>query len=82
LKAHLREGRADIVLSDMAAPTTGHTATDHLRIMGLAEQAYAIAVDVLTPGGPFLCKVFQGGSEDAGSCVTLAASFGDTPGCQ
>jgi 23S rRNA (uridine2552-2'-O)-methyltransferase len=65
LKAHLREGRADIVLSDMAAPTTGHTATDHLRIMGLAEQAYAFAADVLTPGGAFLCKVFQGGSEGA-----------------
>lgn len=63
LKSHLHEGRADIVLSDMAAPTTGHTATDHLRIMDLAEQAYAFAADVLTPGGAFLCKVFQGGSE-------------------
>ena len=63
LKALLREGRADIVLSDMAAPTTGHTSTDHLRIMGLAEAALAFAVEVLTPGGAFLCKVFQGGSE-------------------
>lgn len=63
LKALLRDGRADVVLSDMAAPTTGHAATDHLRIMGLAEQAYAFAADVLTPGGAFLCKVFQGGSE-------------------
>ena len=63
LKALLREGRADIVLSDMAAPTTGHTNTDHLRIMGLAETALAFALEVLTPGGAFLCKVFQGGTE-------------------
>ncbi len=63
LKALLREGRADVVLSDMAAPTTGHTKTDHLRIMGLAEAALAFALEVLTPGGAFLCKVFQGGSE-------------------
>ena len=63
LKALLREGAADIVLSDMAAPTTGHTATDHLRIMGLAETALAFAIEVLTPGGAFLCKVFQGGTE-------------------
>ncbi len=59
----LREGRADIVLSDMAAPTSGHTQTDHLRIMGLAETALAFALEVLTPGGAFLCKVFQGGTE-------------------
>lgn len=63
LKAELRDGRADIVLSDMAAPTTGHTRTDHLRIMALAEAALAFALEVLTPGGTFLCKVFQGGSE-------------------
>lgn len=63
LKDELRDGAADVVLSDMAAPTTGHTKTDHLRIMGLAEQAAAFAVDVLTPGGTFLCKVFQGGTE-------------------
>ena len=63
LKSLLRDGRADVVLSDMAAPTMGHTTTDHLRIMGLAEQAYAFAADILTPGGAFLCKVFQGGSE-------------------
>jgi len=65
LKSKLRDGRADIVLSDMAAPTTGHTKTDHLRIMGLAEAAAAFAVSVLTPGGAFLCKVFQGGTEKA-----------------
>lgn len=63
LKALLREGRADVVLSDMAAPTTGHTRTDHLRIMGLAEAAAHFAFDVLTPGGVFLAKVLQGGTE-------------------
>jgi 23S rRNA (uridine2552-2'-O)-methyltransferase len=62
LKARLREGGADVVLSDMAAPTTGHTRTDHLRIMGLAEAAAHFAVDVLSPGGTFLAKVLQGGS--------------------
>jgi 23S rRNA (uridine2552-2'-O)-methyltransferase len=63
LKSRLRDGAADVVLSDMAAPTTGHTKTDHLRIMGLAEAAAAFAADVLAPGGTFLCKVFQGGTE-------------------
>lgn len=63
LKSRLRDGGADIVLSDMAAPTTGHTKTDHIRIMGLAEMAAAFAVDVLAPGGVFLCKVLQGGAE-------------------
>ncbi|MFM2423390.1 MAG: Ribosomal large subunit methyltransferase [Pseudomonadota bacterium] len=63
LRARLKNGRADIVLSDMAAPTTGHTATDHLRIIGLAEAAIDFACDVLAPGGAFLCKVFQGGAE-------------------
>lgn len=65
LKGLLRDGKADIVLSDMAAPTVGHTGTDHLRIMGLAEAAAHFACDVLTPGGVFLCKVFQGGTERA-----------------
>lgn len=63
LKALLRDGAADVVLSDMAAPTVGHSRTDHLRIMGLAEAAAHFAVDVLAPGGAFLCKVFQGGTE-------------------
>ncbi len=63
LKGLLREGKADVVLSDMAAPTVGHTGTDHLRIMGLAEAAAHFACDVLSPGGVFLCKVFQGGTE-------------------
>ncbi len=56
-------GPADLVLSDMAPNTTGHTATDHVRIMALAELALAFAGDVLAPGGGFVCKVFQGGSE-------------------
>lgn len=63
LKSKLRDGRADVVLSDMAAPTTGHANTDHIRIMALAEAAAAFASDVLSPGGVFLCKVFQGGTE-------------------
>ena len=63
LKSLLRDGCADIVLSDMAAPTVGHTRTDHLRIMGLAETAAWFAIDVLAPQGVFLCKVFQGGTE-------------------
>ncbi|HSK41018.1 MAG TPA: RlmE family RNA methyltransferase [Arenibaculum sp.] len=56
-------GQADLVLSDMAAPTTGHSGTDHLRIMGLAETAYDFAAKVLAPGGAFVCKLFQGGAE-------------------
>jgi 23S rRNA (uridine2552-2'-O)-methyltransferase len=63
---HLRQtlgGPADLVLSDMAAPATGHHATDHLRIMALAEAAYDFAAEVLSPGGAFVCKLFQGGAE-------------------
>ena len=56
-------GPADLVLSDMAAPTTGHAATDHLRITALAEAAYEFAAEVLSPGGGFVCKLFQGGAE-------------------
>lgn len=63
LKAMLRDGHAHVVLSDMAAPTTGHTRTDHIRIMALAETAIAFAIEVLMPGGAFLSKVFQGGTE-------------------
>ncbi len=58
-------GRADLVLSDMAPNTTGHTGTDHLRIMALAELALDFALRVLAPGGAFVAKVFQGGSEKA-----------------
>jgi 23S rRNA (uridine2552-2'-O)-methyltransferase len=56
-------GPADVVLSDMAPNTTGHAATDHIRIIALAEMAVDFAVQVLTPGGAFVAKVFQGGSE-------------------
>ncbi|MFY9837386.1 MAG: RlmE family RNA methyltransferase [Xanthobacteraceae bacterium] len=57
------EAKADVVLSDMAANATGHRRTDHLRIMALAEAAAAFAREVLAPGGAFLCKVLQGGTE-------------------
>ena len=63
LRASLRDGGADVVLSDLAAPATGHAGTDHLRIMALAEAAAEFARDVLAPGGTFLAKVFQGGTE-------------------
>lgn len=59
----LLHGEADLVLSDMAAPTTGHNATDHLRIMHLAELAYDFARQILAPKGVFICKLFQGGAE-------------------
>ena len=57
--------KADVVLSDMAANATGHRQTDHLRIMALAEAAAEFARQVLVPGGVFLCKVLQGGTEAA-----------------
>ncbi len=56
-------GPADVVLSDMAAPTTGHPATDHLRIVHLCEVALDFALQVLAPGGSFVAKVFKGGTE-------------------
>jgi 23S rRNA (uridine2552-2'-O)-methyltransferase len=59
----LLQGKADLVMSDMAAPTTGHAPTDHLRIMGLAEAALDFARSVLAPGGVFIAKLFQGGAE-------------------
>lgn len=55
--------KADVVLSDMAAPTTGHKATDHLRIVHLVELAADFAIQVLAPGGTLVAKVFQGGTE-------------------
>ena len=58
-------GEADLVLSDMAANATGHRKTDHLRIVALAEAAAEFAREVLAPGGAFLCKVLQGGTEAA-----------------
>jgi 23S rRNA (uridine2552-2'-O)-methyltransferase len=62
IKARLA-GDADVVLSDMAANATGHRKTDQLRIMALAEAAAEFAREVLVPGGAFLCKVLQGGTE-------------------
>ncbi len=57
-------GEPDIVLSDMAAPTTGHRRTDHIRTMHLCEVAADFAISVLKPGGHFLAKTFQGGTEN------------------
>ena len=56
------DGPADAVLSDMAAPASGHGATDHVRIVALAEAAYEFARAVLAPGGTFVAKVYQGGA--------------------
>ena len=56
-------GRAHLVMSDMAANTTGHADTDHLRIIHLCELAYIFAKEVLAVGGAFVCKVRQGGTE-------------------
>ncbi len=63
LRAALGGRRADIVVSDMAAPTTGHRATDHLRTLALAEAAFAFARTVLAEGGSFVTKIYQGGAE-------------------
>ena len=57
-------GPADVVLSDMAAPATGHASTDHLRIVALLETALDFACEVLSPGGVFVGKVFKGGTEN------------------
>ena len=59
----MMEGRADIVMSDMAANTTGHRKTDQLRMVGLVETAAAFAAEVLKPGGTFLAKTFQSGAD-------------------
>jgi 23S rRNA (uridine2552-2'-O)-methyltransferase len=63
IRPALRGSGADIVLSDMAPATTGHAATDHLRIVALAEAAFVVAAEILKPGGHFVAKVFQGGAE-------------------
>ena len=57
------DGRADVVMSDMAANTTGHRKTDQLRIVGLVESAALFASEVLKPGGSFLAKTFQSGAD-------------------
>jgi len=69
-------GPADLVLSDMAAPATGHAATDHLRVVALAEDAFALAATLLKPGGGFVAKVFQGGAE-GGLLAVLKKSFAE-----
>jgi 23S rRNA (uridine2552-2'-O)-methyltransferase len=70
----MMEGRADIVMSDMAANTTGHRKTDQLRMVGLVETAAAFAAEVLKPGGTFLAKTFQSGA-DAELMVQLKRDF-------
>ncbi|MCB2082383.1 MAG: RlmE family RNA methyltransferase [Hyphomicrobiales bacterium] len=64
IKALTNDGIA-LVMSDMAASSSGHAQTDHLRIMGLCETALHFALEVLSPGGAFLAKVLQGGTEKA-----------------
>jgi 23S rRNA (uridine2552-2'-O)-methyltransferase len=64
LKAMLG-GAADVVMSDMAANATGHRKTDHIKIVALVEAAAEFAREVLAPGGAFLAKVLQGGTEGA-----------------
>lgn len=56
-------GKVNVVLSDMAPNTTGHAATDHIRILALVELAFHFACEILAPGGTFVCKVRQGGTE-------------------
>ena len=63
LKAHL-DRAPDMVMSDLAANTTGHQKTDHLKTVALVEAAAEFALDVLAPGGDFVTKVFQGGAEE------------------
>ena len=55
--------KIDVVLSDMAPPTTGHARTDHLRTIGMVEASFDFACQILKPGGTFVTKVFQGGTE-------------------
>jgi 23S rRNA (uridine2552-2'-O)-methyltransferase len=67
-------GPADVVMTDMAAPTTGHRATEHIRTIALVEIALEVAEDTLKPGGAFVGKVFQGGSSN-GLLARLKKSF-------
>ena len=69
-------GAADLVLSDMAPNTTGHVATDHLRIVALADLALDFAIRNLAPGGAFVTKLFQGGAQ-AETLVALKLHFRD-----
>ncbi|MCH8110929.1 MAG: RlmE family RNA methyltransferase [Proteobacteria bacterium] len=76
LEAVRRElgGPVDAILSDMAAPATGHTGTDHLRIMALCEAACDLALHLLRPGGTLVVKVLQGGAE-AGLLAQMKKDF-------
>lgn len=56
--------KLDLVMSDMAANTTGHSKTDHIRIMELCEKAAKFSFEILKPGGSFIAKIFKGGTED------------------
>ncbi|MCH8183778.1 MAG: RlmE family RNA methyltransferase [Proteobacteria bacterium] len=67
-------GPLDAILSDMAAPATGHTGTDHLRIMALCEAACDLASHLLRPGGTLVVKVLQGGAE-AGLLAQMKKDF-------
>lgn len=73
IKAWL-DGQADVVISDMAAASSGHKQTDHLRIIALCEAAAELAFDVLSPGGTFVAKVLAGGAE-AGLQALLKRKF-------
>ena len=63
ITSQLNNQLADVVLSDMAANTIGHSATDHLRIIDLCENAFHFAMTILKPGGHFITKIFRGGTE-------------------
>ena len=80
LKA-LLDGEADIVMSDMAANTTGHQQTDHLRTIALVEIAYDFAKEVLAEGGIFIAKVFKGGAE-AGLLADIKKNFRKVTHCK
>ena len=77
----LLDGEADIVMSDMAANTTGHQQTDHLRTIALVEIAYTFAKEVLAEGGIFIAKVFKGGAE-AGLLADIKKNFCKVSHCK
>ena len=77
----LLDGEADIVMSDMAANTTGHQQTDHLRTIALVEIAYTFAKEVLAEGGIFIAKVFKGGAE-AGLLADIKKNFHKVSHCK
>lgn len=58
------DSEVDLVMSDMAPNTTGHKQTDHLRIMAAVEAGYYFAIEVLKPGGTYIAKVLQGGTQN------------------